>query len=72
MRALLRSFAELSGEISTTSQGIVVTLDPPDLPLQRRALRGLYADLNQITSTYPCTELPLTYEVVVHHSEAAA
>ena len=72
MRALLRSFTELSGEIRTTDQGIVVTLNPPDLPLHRRALRGLCADLNQITTTYPCTGLLVTYEVAVRHSEAAA
>jgi len=72
VRALLRSLAELSGEIRTTTQGVVVTLDPPDLPLHRRALRGLCADLNQFTTTYPGSELPLIYEVAVHHSEAAA
>ena len=72
VRALLRSFAELSGETRTTPQGIVVTLDPPDLPIHRRALRRLCADLNQITTTYPGTELPLTYEAAMHHSEVPA
>jgi len=72
VRALLRSFAELSGEMRTTAHGVVVTLDPPDLPLHRRALRGLCTDLNQLGCTYPRTELPLTYEVGMHHSEAVA
>ena len=72
VRALLRSFAELSGEIRATPQGIVVTLDPPDLPIHRRALHGLCADLNQITTTYPGTGLPLIYEVAMHHSEVPA
>ena len=72
VRALLRSFAELSGEIRATAQGVVVTLDSPDLPLHRRALHGLCADLNRLGSTYPGTELPVIYEVAVHHSEAAA
>ena len=72
VRALLRSFAELSGEIRTTAEGVMVTLDPPDLPLHRRALRGLCADLNQITTPYPGTELPVIYEVAVHHSEDSA
>lgn len=72
VRALLRSFAELSGEIRTTAQGVVITLDSPDLPLHRRALRGLCADLNRLGSTYPGTELHVIYEVAVHHSEAAA
>jgi len=72
VRALLRSFAELSGEMRTTAHGVVVTLDPPDLPLHRRALRGLCTDLNQLGCTYPGTELPLTYEVGMHHSEAVA
>ena len=72
VRALLRSFAQLSGEIRTTDERVVITLDPPDLPLHRRALRGLCADLNQITATYPGTELPVIYQVAVHHSETAA
>ncbi len=72
VRALLRSFAELSGEMRTTAHGVVITLDPPDIPLHRRALRGLCADLNQITTAYPGTELPLIYEVAMHHSEVAA
>lgn len=72
VRALLRSFAELVGEIHTTATGVVITLDAPDIPLHRRALRGLCADLNQIGATYPGTTLPVIYEVALHHSEAAA
>jgi hypothetical protein len=71
-RDLLRSFAELSGEIDTTGAGVVVTLDPPDTPIHRRALRGLVADLNTIGATFPGTELPVTYRVAVHHSEQVA
>jgi len=72
VRALLRFFAELSGEFRTTAEAVVVTLDPPDLPLHRQALRGLCADLNQLGATFPGTQLPVIYEVAVHHSEAAA
>lgn len=72
VRDLLRSFAELGGEINTTDDGVVVTLDPPDTPIHRRALRGLVEDLNAIGTTYPGTEVPVTYRVAVHHSEAAA
>ncbi len=71
VRALLRSFAELAGEIRTTPAGVVITLDAPDLPLHRRALRGLCADLNQLGATFPGTERSVTYEVAMHHSEAA-
>ena len=70
VRALLRSFAQLAGEIRPTPTGVVITLDSPDLPLHRRALRGLCADLNQLGATYPGSGLPLRYEVAVHHSEA--
>lgn len=70
VRALLRSFAELAGEIRTTPTGVVITLDPPDLPLHRQALRGLCADLNRLGVTFPGTERPVTYEVAMHHSEA--
>jgi len=72
IRLLLRSFAELSGEIRRTAQGVVVTLDPPDTPIYRRALRGLCADLSQLGATFPGTDLPVTYHVAVHHSERTA
>ena len=70
VRDLLRSFAQLSGEIDTTDHGVVVTLDPPDTPIHRRALRRLVDDLNSIRATYPGTDLAVTYQVAVHHSEA--
>ncbi|MFH1087923.1 MAG: transposase [Chloroflexota bacterium] len=72
VRALLRSFAELAGEIRTTSTGVVITLDAPDLPLHHRALHGLCTELNQLGVTYPGSDLPLHYEVAVHHSKAVA
>ena len=72
VRDLLRSFAELSGTIDTTPGGVVVSLDPPDTPAHRRALRGLVEDLNVHGATFPSTELPVTYRVRVHHSELAA
>lgn len=72
VRDLLRSFAELSGEIDTTDDRVVVTLDPPDTPIHRRALRGLVEDINTIGATYPGTDVPVTYRVAVHHSEAVA
>jgi hypothetical protein len=70
VRDLLRSFAELSGEIDTTDHGVTVTLDPPDTPIHRRALRGLVEDLNTIGATYPGTNMPVTYRVAMHQSEA--
>lgn len=72
VRDLLRSFAELSGKIDTTPTGVEITLDPPDTPIHRRALRALTEDLNTIGATYPGTELPVTYQVAVHHSELTA
>ncbi len=72
VRALLRAFAELSGEISTTAADVLVTLDPPDTPQHRRALRGLCDDLNQVGAVFPGTDLRVTYTVAVHHSELAA
>jgi transposase len=69
IRALLRSFVELSGEMRSTPDGVLITLDAPDIPLHRRALRGLCDDLNQAQAIYPGTDLPLTYRVAMHHSE---
>jgi hypothetical protein len=51
---------------------VVVTLDPPDTPIHRRALRGLVDDLNTIGATFPGTNEPVTYRVAMHHSELIA
>jgi transposase len=72
IRALLRSFALLTGEMRTTPTGVVVTLDAPDLPLHRRALRGLCGDLNKLGAIFPGTKIPVTYQVAMHHSEVVA
>ncbi|MGH8510390.1 MAG: putative transposase [Gammaproteobacteria bacterium] len=72
IRDLLRSFAELSGEIRSTPQGVDVELDAPDTPTHRRALRGLCDDLNAFGATFAGTDLPVTYQVAMHHSEVAA
>jgi hypothetical protein len=72
VRDLLRSFAELSGTIDATARSVVVSLDPPDTPAHRRALRGLVEDLNAIGAVFPGTDLPVSYQVRMHHSELAA
>jgi DNA-binding transcriptional regulator YhcF (GntR family) len=72
VRDLLRAFAELSGELQATTDSVTITLDPPDTPLHRRALRGLCAELTDLAAPYPGTDLPVTYRVGMHHSEAAA
>jgi transposase len=71
-RALLRSFFELPGEMRASRHGVQVVIDPPDNPLHRRALHGLCHDLSQLGVLYPGTGLPVTYEVEMHQSEAAA
>jgi len=61
---LLRSFAQLSGTLIRQSDGrLRVCLEPPDLPLQRRALAGLCADLNLGWPVFPGTDIPLHYAV---------
>ena len=61
---LLRSFAELSGTLTLqVNGGLRVCLEPPDLPLQRRALAGLCADLNLGQPVFPGTDRRLHYEV---------
>jgi hypothetical protein len=72
IRDLLRSFAHLSGEITTTSVGVSVRLDAPDTPAHRRALEGLCAELNALRASYPGTDLPVGYQVVVHQARVAA
>ena len=72
MRDLLRAFTQLSSHIDTTDTGVEVTLDPPDTPAHRRALAGLIDQLNTHDTVYPGTNLPVTYHLAVHQSEAAA
>jgi transposase len=61
---LLRSFAHLSGTlIRQADGGLKVRLQPPDIPLHRRALAGLCADLNLGRPVFPGTDIPVHYEV---------
>ncbi len=51
---LLRAFAHLSGTlIRQADGGLKVCLQPPEIPLQRRALAGLCADLNLGRRNFP-------------------
>ena len=66
---LLRSFAELSGTLTRQADGgLRVCLQPPDLPIHRRALAGLCADLNLIGPVFPGTDLPVHYEIATNHN----
>lgn len=61
---LLRSFAYLSGTMTRQADGgIRICLEPPDIPLARRALAGLCADLNQSHVMFPGTDIPVQYEL---------
>ena len=63
---LLRSFAHLSGTlIRQTDGGLRVCLQPPDLPLQRRALTGLCEELNLDRPVFPGTNVAVHYEVAM-------
>ena len=72
IRDLLRHFTHVSGEITTTSGGVTVRLDAPDTPAHRRALEGLSAELNALRAPFPGTDLPVSYQVVVHQARVAA
>lgn len=41
IRAMLRSFAELAGEICATTSGVTLTLDAPEIPLNRRSASAM-------------------------------
>jgi hypothetical protein len=61
---LLRAFAYLSGTlVHEPDGGLRICLQPPDLPLHRRALAGLCADLNLAQPVFPGTDCKLHYEV---------
>jgi transposase len=68
--AMLRDFAQLSGDMRFQQGRIQITLDPPDTPSHRRALEGLCAELTQYQATFPGTDIPVEYQVAVHHSQA--
>jgi transposase len=72
IRDLLRHFAHLSGEITTTAGEVSVRLDAPDTPAHRRALKGLCNELNALRVPFPGTDLPVSYQVVVHQARVAA
>jgi transposase len=72
VRDLLRSFAQLDGEMRCDGHRLLVLLAAPDTPRHRRALRDLCDDLNTIGATYPGTDVPVTYQVRIHQSERAA
>jgi hypothetical protein len=68
---LLRAFAHLSGTlIREPDGGLRVCLQPPDVPLHRRALAGLCAELNLGQPVFPGTNRSLHYEVA--DSESAS
>jgi transposase len=70
---LLRAFAQLSGTMTRQPDGVLhVCLDPPDLPLYRRALEGLCQDLNRLHPHFPGTDIPVTYAVATHYSSRVA
>jgi hypothetical protein len=70
---LLRSFAELSGTLTLQPDGgLRVCLEPPDLPLHRRALTGLCADLNLGQPVFPGTDRRLHYQVADNQSVGGA
>ena len=61
---LVDNGAELSGTLFAQSDGgLRVCLEPLDLPLHRRALTGLCADLNLGKPVVPGTDRRLHYEV---------
>jgi hypothetical protein len=61
---LLRSFAHLSGTLTRQGDGgLRIDLEPPDTPLDVRALAGLCADLNQLRPVLPGTDIPVQYAV---------
>jgi transposase len=69
---LLRSFAHLSGTlIGEADGGLRVCLEAPDLPLHRRALAGLCADLNLGQPVFPGTDRQLHYEIGERQSAAS-
>jgi hypothetical protein len=68
--ALLRDFAQLSGDMRFQGGRIQITLDPPDTPSHRQALAALCAELSQYHAVFPGTDIPVEYHVAVHHSQA--
>lgn len=65
---LLRSFAHLSGTLTRQPDGgLRICLQSPGIPLHRRALAGLCAELNRDQPVFPGTDVPVFYEVADGH-----
>ena len=65
---LLRAFAHLSGTMTRQLDGTLhIRLDPPDLPIQCRALEGLCQELNTLQPHFPGTAIKVTYALSLHH-----
>lgn len=65
-RALLREAFTLSGDIHTSGDTLHVRLDPATAPRRSRALHALCQQLTATETTYPGTNLKITYEVKNH------
>jgi hypothetical protein len=63
---LVCSFAYLSGTlIRQADGGLRISLQPPDLPIHRRALTRLCAELNLKRPVFPGTNVAVHYEVAM-------
>ena len=62
-RALLREAFTLPGDIYITDGQLHVNLDPATAPRRNRALNALCKELTATETTYPGTDLTITYTV---------
>jgi len=69
-RALLREAFTLSGDLQIAYDTLHVRLDPASAPRRSKALAALCAELNDTATSYPGTDLTLTYSIKGHPIDA--
>jgi len=69
-RALLREAFTLSGDLQIAGDTLHVRLDPASAPRRSKALAALCAELNDTATSYPGTDLTLTYSIKGHPIDA--
>jgi len=67
-RALLREAFTLSGDLQVIEGTLHIRLDPASAPRRSKALAALCAELNDIATIYPGTNVTLNYSVKGHPS----
>ncbi len=69
IRQLLRILTGLKGRLELRDSRLMVDLIPPEIPKYRKALEGLCAELNQLSTSLPGSTYAITFAVAGVHTK---